>query len=225
MVPHWVFGLVFCGSALPGAGQSLAPGSFRPVPVPAVGSAAWSRLTDAPGYAVKNVAGKLVITKASEPHDAVLKTPAGTFLGRDRGEWGGELLFQPLASKAQPRQIKAGNVRFVFQLQQQVYFLESLAHLDISRGALYRITGPPPAFTYTKLLDFADAPEAVAVVGNDLFIAQLQGFTVVSNGQTNVLLEKAFWAGLYPNSVAVLPGNQVYIGLRGGYAQLERVST
>ena len=115
-------------------------------------------------------------------------------------------------------------MRQVFQLQGQVYFLEGLAHMGISSGALYRITGQGPAFTFVKVVDFTDAPETVAVVGQDLFIAQFQGFTVVSSRQAKVLLEKTFWAGLYPNSVAVFPGGKVYIGLRGGYMRVNRQS-
>ena len=224
MAPHWFFRLVLYGSALSGAGQTLASGSFHQLPLPAPGSAAWARLTDAPSCAVANRAGKLVVAKASERHATTLTTAAGTFFGRDRGEWGGALLFQPLASKAKPRQLKTGNVRHLFQLQKQVYFLEGLTHLGINSGALYRIAGQAPAFTFVKVLAFTDAPEAVAVVGNDLFIAQFQGFTVVRNGQTEVLIEQAGRAGLSPNSVAVLPDGQVYIGLRGGYARLDRRS-
>lgn len=113
-------------------------------------------------------------------------------------------------------------MRSIFQLQQQVYFLEGLTHLGIASGALYRIAGRAPAFTVVKVVDFADAPEAAAVVGNDLFIAQFQGLTVVRNGQAEVLLARAGWAGLYPNSVAALPDKAVYIGLRGGYERLDR---
>ena len=219
-----MFGLALCGTTLAGAGQTVAPALFRQVPTPTPGSQAWAQLTEAPGYAVANKAGKLVFMKASAHPFTTLKTSAGTFTGRDRGEWGGELSFQPLVSKAKPLHIKAGNVRQVFQWQGQVYFLEGLAHMGINSGALYRITGQGPAFTFVKVVDFTDAPEAVAVVGQDLFIAQFQGFTVVSNGQAKVLLEKTFWVGLHPNSVAVFPSGKVYIGLRGGYVRVDRQS-
>jgi hypothetical protein len=58
------------------------------------------------------------------------------------------------------------------------------------------------------------------VVGNDVYIAQFHGFTVLRNLRKEAIVEKTFWSGLYPNSVAVFNNNEVCIGLRGGYVRL-----
>ena len=169
---------------------------------------------------MKNVDGKLVVGKSSEQQSTQLRTPDGTFLGRDRGEWGGQLLFQPAGKQTTPAPLKEGNIRLIFQANDRVYFIEGLAHMGLNAGALYQVTGKAPAFTWVKLADFNDAPEAFAVVGNDVYIAQFHGFTVLRNLQKEVILEKPFWSSLYPNSVAVFDNNEVCIGMRGGYVRL-----
>ncbi|TGE28312.1 hypothetical protein [Hymenobacter metallicola] len=169
---------------------------------------------------MKNVDGKLLTGKSSEQNATQLQTPDGTFLGEDHGEWGGKLVFQSAAKQTKPVPIKEGNIRLIFQANNCVYFIEGLAHMSLNAGALYQITGTAPAFTWTKLADFDDAPEAFAVVGNDVYIAQFHGFTILRNLQKEVIVKKTFWSSLYPNSVAVFNNNEVCIGLRGGYVRL-----
>ncbi|RYF46164.1 MAG: hypothetical protein EOO38_14655 [Cytophagaceae bacterium] len=101
-----------------------------------------------------------------------------------------------------------------------MYFIEGLAHMGLNTGALYQVTGQAPAFTWVKIADFNDAPEAFAVVGNDVYITQFQAFNAFRNLQKEVILKKMFWSSLYPNSVAVFDNNEVCIGLRGGYVRL-----
>lgn len=220
MSTRWLFVLLFWSRILSSIAQTYALASFRETPPPPIGSAAWSKLNYAPDYAVKNVAGVLVIEKSSPGNSCMLRTPDGTFLGRDQGEWGGQLLFQPPTKRFKPVLIKEGNVRFLFQANGQTYFLEGLAHMNLNTGALYQITGKAPAFTWVKLVDFEDAPQAFAVVGSDVYIAQSEGFAILRNLRKEVILEDTFWGGLYPNSVAVFNNDEVYIGMRGGYVRL-----
>ena len=220
MLTRWIFVLLLWCRVLSSAGQTYAPASFHETPPPTVRSAAWSKLNYAPGYAVKNVNGKLVVGKSTEQPSTQLQTADGTFLGRDHGEWGGQLLFQPKAKRSKPIAVKEGNIRLIFQANGQVYFIEGLAHGSENTGTLYQVTGEAPAFTWVKLADFDDAPEAFAVVGTDVYIAQFHGFTILRNLQKEVILERAFWSSLYPNSVAVFNNDEVCIGIRGGYVRL-----
>ena len=220
MRTRWLFVLLLWSQVLSSTGQVYAPASFRETPPPAIGSDALSKLNYAPGYSVKNVDGNLVVGKSSEPNATQLQTPDGTFLGEDHGEWGGQLAFESATKPTKPVPIKKGNIRLIFPANGRVYFLEGLAHMGSNAGALYQITGKAPAFTWAKLADFSDAPEAFAVVGNDVYIAQFQGFTILRNLQKEVILEKTFWSSLYPNSVAVFNNDEVCIGLRGGYVRL-----
>lgn len=143
----------------------------------------------------------------------------GELREEEYGEFGGRLVFQRTDKKAAPVAIKLGNVRLLFQLDGTVCFIEGLAHLSRSSGALYQLTGTSPGFCYTKLADFADAPEAFWVENNTVYIAQSWGFTGLRQLRPEAVVQQTFWGGLYPNSVAVF-GGTVYVGMRGGYAQL-----
>ncbi|GAB3873932.1 hypothetical protein GCM10028824_26370 [Hymenobacter segetis] len=161
-------------------------------------------------YCVRRKGDKLVTSLGKDARTTQLRIAGGELRGADYGEFGGRLVFQPTDKKATPVAIKQGNVRLLFQRDGTVYFIEGMAHLSSSSGALYQLTGTSPGFGYTKLADFADAPEAFWVENNTVYIAQSRGFAVV---------QQTFWGGLYPNSVAVF-GDTVYVGMRGGYAQL-----
>ena len=161
-----------------------------------------------------------MVGTSSEQESAHLQTAAGTFLGQDNGEWGGQLLFQSAEKPTKPVVVKEGNIRLIFQANGHVYFIEGLAHLHRSTGTLYQIAGNAPGLTWVKLLDFEDAPEAFAVEGSTVYIAQHRGFVMLRNLQQKVILENTFWGSLYPNSVAVFSNDEVCIGLRGGYVRL-----
>ncbi|WP_345232957.1 hypothetical protein [Hymenobacter saemangeumensis] len=171
------------------------------------------------GYSVRNENGKLITGLGSPRYTSELATSAGRFEGVDYGEFGGVLRFFSSDKQAPPVVVKQGNVRFIFQHNGQVYFIEGLAHLGYRAGALYRVTGTAPAWGYTQVLAFDDAPEAFAREGDNLYIAQSSGFIVIRALQPEVIVPRAFWGGLYPNSVAVF-GDTAYVGLRGGYARV-----
>lgn len=200
-------------------GQTNRPWLFRETALPARHSPRANRLNHALPYSVRK-RGKRLVTRVGNAQrlECSLTVPAGEFYGYDMGEWGGALRFR--ASPGSPSVlIKKGNVRLVFTRHGRVYFLEGLAHLGQRAGALYEITGAAPAFAWTKLADLDDAPEAFALVGDDVFIAQSEGFTVLRGLRPEVVVNRTFWDGLYPNSVAVF-GDTAYVGLRGGYAQV-----
>jgi hypothetical protein len=44
------------------------------------------------------------------------------------------------------------------------------------------------------------------------------------DNRVDVLIDKAFWAGLYPNSIVVDASGTVYIGMRFGVAKLTSAS-
>lgn len=178
-----------------------------------------SRMNRGVGYSVRNKGGKLVTGLGREVRTTALATPAGRFEGIDYGEFGGVLRFHGPDPHAEPVVVKQGNVRFLFQYKGRVYFLEGLAHLGHRGGALYQLTGTAPAFGYTQLLALDDAPEAFALVNDTVYIAQSQGFTVLRALRPDVIAQRTFWGGLYPNSVAVF-GDTAYVGMRGGYAQV-----
>ena len=217
--PWWLFVCCWLCSVIPSGAQSNRLLFFKEVPLPQPGDPTVLRLNKAFGYSVRNQGGKLVTGLGSPGRTTELATPAGRFEGIDHGEFGGVLRFHGPDKHAAPVVIKEGNVRLIFQSHGQVYFVEGLAHLGYSAGALYRVTGTAPALGYAQVFAFNDAPEAFALVNDTLYIAQSHGFTVLRALQPDVIVQRTFWGGLHPNSVAVF-GDTAYVGLRGGYARV-----
>jgi hypothetical protein len=209
--------LMACGHS--GVAQTNKPLLFKAVPLPEPWSPLVYRLNKAVDYSVRKKGGRLVTGLGHETRTTELITTGGTFRGVDHGEFGGVLLFQSADKQSQPVEIKRGNVRLIFQLQGRIYFIEGLAHLSLSHGALYELTGQAPHFEYTKLADFDDAPEAFAIMGDDVYMAQSKGFTLLRHLRPDVIVKNTFWGGLYPNSVAVF-GDTAYVGMRGGYTRV-----
>jgi hypothetical protein len=96
--------------------------------------------------------------------------------------------------------------------------------MGISEGALFELHIDERPFTYTKLIDFEDAPEALAVYKDQLLVASFRNFYVVQNFKKESIVEDAFWSGLYPNSIAVFDDENVFIGIRGGIVKLDLIN-
>jgi hypothetical protein len=175
-------------------------------------------------YNVSADGGKLIIKKSKEVNHCGLKTPGGTFIGINDGEFGGSLYFNTLDSTKKPVFIKSGNIKFIFRYKSKIYFIESLAHKSLSYGALYELDKKEDKFIYKKLLEFDDAPEAFTIYNNNILIATHSGFCIIRNFKKEVVVINTFWKNLYPNSVAAINNKNIFIGIRGGIVNLNPVN-
>jgi len=150
-----------------------------------------------------------------------LRLPNGTLVGIDRGEWGGALTFSSTDTTMNPVEIKTGNIKFLFTFKDKIYFIEGLAHLSMSEGALFELDTVDESFTYKKLLDFEDAPEAFTIYGDKFLIATHENFYVVKDFKKELVFKGTFWSGLYPNSIAVIDNKNVFLGIRSGLVKLD----
>ena len=164
--------------------------------------------------------GELLINKASNNILSELDIDGGKLQGIDKGEWGGELLFQPNSSKADKIKIKDGNIVSIFRFKDQIYFLEGLAHMDINEGTLYRLNVANNTFSYDQLFDFKDAPMAISNFDDQIFVVSFGSLYVISNGNKEPLFEDTFWKFLYPNSITCIDRDTLYIGIRGGIVKV-----
>jgi hypothetical protein len=205
--------------------QNYKTSDFVEVPLPKVGSAEWRALNHSKNSVrIELIKGKLQFSKP--PRKQTLETynnlpiEGGKLLATDRGEWGGKIEF--ISDKSsKPLLIKEGNVISVFNHQGSVYFVEGLAHITVNRGALYSLTRKSnDQFVFTKLFDFDDAPEMVTVSNAIIFIASHAGLYVIKDLKSKKVFNDTFWSSLYPNSMVVLDPENIFIGLRGGYAKV-----
>ncbi|MDR2219073.1 MAG: hypothetical protein LBE24_00645 [Methylobacillus sp.] len=198
------------------------PKEFVETAPPKFGSDAWYALNYSHNeFEVAIVNGQLDIQKTHEVEQHTLEIADGTLVGTDHGEWGGKLTFNPRDANKNTVEIKSGNIKFIFNFQGRIYFIEGLAHLGINEGAIYRLDSANNQYSYAKLVDFDDAPQAFAIHGDRLLIATFEGFYVVEDFKKTPIFEDAFWSSLYPASIAVLDDKNVFMGIRGGIVKLD----
>lgn len=204
--------------------QIKIPSDFTEITLPKVNSKEWSSLNySGSEFAVNIDHHQLIVSKAGNAGRCELKLSNGILKGIDRGEWGGELSFIPSDSLQQPIKVKDGNIKFIFVFEDKVYFIEGLAHLSISEGTLFEIN-VEDGFTYKKILDFEDAPEAFTIYQDQLLIASHENFYVIQDFKIQTIFQNTFWSSLYPNSIAIEDEENVFMGMRGGIAKLDLVN-
>ena len=190
--------------------------------IPKTYSDEWRKLNYARNeFGVKIIDNKLNIEKVNEKNKAELKIDGGNLIGINRGEWGGKLSFVPNSKDKEEIEIKEGNIKFVFEFKGKIYFIEGLAHLSMSSGALFELKKDGQEFSFEKLMEFDDAPEAFTIYGNKFLIATHQNFYVVEDFKKELIFENTFWSSLYPNSIAVVDNENVYMGIRSGIVKLD----
>ena len=203
----------------------IIPKEFIETVPPKAGSDEWYSLNYSRNeFGVKIVDGKLEIKKVDEINKCELNISNGKLEGVNRGEWGGNLTFVPKDTTKGNVEIKLGNIKFIFMFQDKIYFIEGLAHLSISSGALYELENRNDNFSYKKLIDFEDAPEAFTIYQNKLLIATHENFYIIKDFKKELLIKDAFWSNLYPNSIAVIDEKNVFIGMRSGLVKLDLTS-
>jgi hypothetical protein len=190
--------------------------------IPKVSTDKWRELNYARNeFGVKIIDNKLNIEKVKERNTAELKIDDGNLIGINRGEWGGKLSFIPNDKDKKEIEIKEGNIKFVFEFNDKIYFIEGLAHLSYSGGAIFELKKERENFTYENIMEIDDAPEAFTIYGNKLLIATHRNFYVVENFKKELIFENTFWSSLYPNSIAVVDNENVYMGIRSGLVKLD----
>jgi hypothetical protein len=199
--------------------EALKP--FTESEPPKLRSAEWHRLNQSlNAFSVSIVNEKLQISESKDRSNVFLKIRNGTIIGIDKGEWGGKLIFVPLDTRKPEIEIKSGNIKSIFWYKNNIYFLEGLAHLSMSTGAMYRLAIFNNRFICIKVLDFEDAPETCAVYQDKVFIASFQNFYEIKDFKKMLIFSETFWRSLYPNSIAVFDEENIFIGIRSGIVKL-----
>lgn len=201
--------------------QEYTSKDFVEIKLPKVNSKEWFELNYSRNeIKVSTDNGIIKMTKAGKDQDAILDINDGQLIGTDHGEWGGKIEFL-LKGTNDKRLIKEGNVKFIFRFNNEIYFIEGLAHLSTSKGTMYRLDKSNATYSPVKVIEFEDAPEAMSVFGDNIYIACHESFFIVKDLNKEAIFKDTFWISLYPNSLVVIDENNVYLGLRGGYAKLD----
>lgn len=172
-------------------------------------------------FGVKIIDGELKIEKVDEIHNCELAISNGKLIGIDNGEWGGQLIFKPTDQKKKNIEIKNGNIKFIFNFKNKIYFIEGLAHMHFSGGAIFELDTADNKFTANKIIEFDDAPNAFTIYNDKWLIATHENFYIVKDFKSELILEDTFWSSLYPNSIAVINDENIFLGIRGGIVKVD----
>jgi len=202
-------------------GQIKIPDNFTEIAPPKPFSKAWDSL----GYSLNDFEVQIVNgelhTSPIKHQINDLKIKSGLLRAINHGEFGGELIYIPDDKPKKPIKIKDGNAKFLFSLNNDIYFMEGLAHLGIDEGALFEIDTTSQPFSCKQIIDFGSSPEAFTVFENKVFVVTNKYFFVVQDHQKDLIFKDTFWRGLYPNSIAMLNPENIFVGMRGGFAKLD----
>ena len=157
--------------------------------------------------------------------ELTLKARGITFIGENKGEFGGGLT--AILNDSEKVKLLDENIVKLVEHDGIIYVFTGLAHLGMKRGAVYKIEiiNNQPKVERITLLN--DAPE---VVLSRLDSRDGIWFTIVSSEgistfsprfeKFNVLAVNQFWGGLYPSSAAIYE-NKLIIGIRSGIAVVD----
>jgi len=175
-------------------------------------------------FSVKNNNGKLIIEDGSRKIRSELKIENGTLIGFDGGEWGGRLIYKPFDNrKKEITVIEKGNIKHLYQLDNKIYFIVGIAHLGLSKGAIFELQIKNNKFTYKKVIELDDAPEIFDIYKNKLYIASQNSFYVIEKLEKRIIFKNTLWNNLYPNSIAIFDERNIFLGIRSGIVKLNLI--
>ena len=200
----------------------ITPDDFKEIPVPKKGTEELYKLRNSPNeFAISLTEKGIAISKKSPPAAmcSLSITNVGTFIGKDRGEWGGLLTFMPSGTLQQDT-IAGGNIKSIFVYQNEIYYLEGLAHLSYNGGGIYKLTKSGDTYKSSLVFDLKNEPLAYANINDTLYIACLDMFYIMHDFKVMKQFKNADWNELYTTSVTVKDYKNIYLGLHGGYGLL-----
>jgi hypothetical protein len=205
-----------------GQTREIIPKEFVETIQPKLETEEWYSLNHSQNeFSVKVVKGQLEIEKVKTESKCELKIQGGTLIGINKGEFGGQLIFQPNDITKKAVKISRGNISFIFNYKDKIYFITSYAHQVFSTGGLFELERINNDFIFKLLVDFEDAPFAFTIYNDTFLVATFENFYKIKDFKKELIFKNTFWYGLYPNSIAVLNDKNIFIGMRSGIAKVD----
>jgi hypothetical protein len=156
------------------------------------------------------------------PQDKTVRVEDGWLIGRNSGEWGGNIYWYSPDGRKQQKVSSEQPVRFLKTKRFGLVAIQGLAHGGMSRGGIVRLMKKQGRWVSQPVVDLRDAPYAVLeeADGSLLVVTSDQLLRVHPDKTVQKLLTKMFWRGLYPNSLQSTSTGDLYVGMRQGVARL-----
>ena len=118
--------------------------------------------------------------------------------------------------------IEGGYSITIFPYKDSIYYLKGADHyLYPISSSLNKIINQGDSFITSKITDFDDDALAITAYNDTILVVTHNGFYILNHWKKEKVLKDIFWGNGYPNSVAILDKENVYIGYLGGYAILD----
>ena len=183
-------------------------------------------------YLVSIEKDNLIIKRDNENYKSKVqyKSKKYTFIGTDRGEWGGKL--EAVDKKGKSKILLYDNIIEMIYHNKSLYVFTGLAHLSMNRGAIYKVNSLNNSPSIERLTLLPGQPSAIfkkkvkhkasfLIVTSDGLVSYEQQDKKMKNkllrrdDYLNVYLSQQFWYTLYPNSIVELE-NKAIFGIRSG---------
>ena len=148
----------------------------------------------------------------------------GWIVGFNAGEWGGTLWW--FSSDGRKKyMISKDQVSGFFPSKAGLLAIEGLAHMSIDKGRIIRLRqNRKGRWATERFVDLKHAPYAAALDSGGSLIVATSGqlLRVHPNKTIDVILNREYWSGLYPDSMAIAPSGTIYLGMRYAVARMRR---
>ena len=166
------------------------------------------------------VLGARPLERGENAESARIQFADGELIGRDSGEWGGELVWQPTGETAV--QLIADNTSHVFLWNERVFAAGGLAHLSLSDGYVAELERTNEGWRVARRTDLSgpvdavyySSPEEVVLVTPD------GAHTMDAAGAIRRIFASSNWWAQYPNSVLRLANGDILVGMRYSISRL-----
>jgi len=184
---------------------------------PSLDSDEWTKLNHSEnynGYKVSVNNDEIIVDYADNMESIKrYEVDNGYLEAADYGEFGGYLNFVSDSSEDDYTIIN-DNIVFIVQAGDKLYAFGGLSHLVIDEGSMYLLEYNK-VWTATKVLDIGSSPALVYSEDSSIYIITSSSLILIEDEKIkSVLVEDAFWKGLYPVSVEKY-SNELIIGMRG----------
>lgn len=151
-----------------------------------------------------------------------LKIADGFFMNVYTGEWGGGLYFYPNGDKNKKYKIKDGYIWDIYSVNNENYALEALPFDNPSRGKILKLKKSFNKWKTKEVTTFDNVPYCFTIMkDNSIYlVTDNKLIKLVNNNVDQIIIDNAFWHGLYPNSI-VYDNDYIYIGMRAGVAKVD----
>ena len=149
------------------------------------------------------------------------KVDDGWLVAFNQGEFGAELWWFSRNGTSSYK-ISNDQINQFIVSDGNIYAIEGLAHMGMSRGSFIKIIKQGGQWISLKQIAFDESPEAIMQGKNEfLFIVLTDSMIRLDKGlNVTKIVKNSSWGGLYPHSIASNDPKFVYIGMRQFVVQI-----